>query len=230
MSAQGRPVTDTRNDVAVKYVSTHTLPFVMISFGKAKVFAAWLKTRAMPLTWACPVHKKVRSVAGGAGPNADKFAAAGASHKKSTGALKAAGYKSTLAGTVATHTHIARPSSEEDQIAALVKLGTINSENLRVVCGATAFNSRVAMAAQTAILAKTENAAAEKPSAAAPELTQAEVAAAASDGTQRPEEGKEAAEASGSTRRTVRGRIPYWQRPEEGKEATEAPGSTRRTK
>ena len=30
MSAQGRPVTDTRNDVAVEYVSTHTLPYMMI--------------------------------------------------------------------------------------------------------------------------------------------------------------------------------------------------------
>ena len=29
MSAQGRPVTDTRNDVAVEYVSTSTLPFVI---------------------------------------------------------------------------------------------------------------------------------------------------------------------------------------------------------
>ena len=32
MSAQGRPVTDTRNDAAVEFVSTRTLPFVMISF------------------------------------------------------------------------------------------------------------------------------------------------------------------------------------------------------
>ena len=30
MSAQGRPVTDTRNDVTVGYVSTHTLPYMMI--------------------------------------------------------------------------------------------------------------------------------------------------------------------------------------------------------
>jgi len=132
----------------------------------------------MPLTRACLAHKKVRSVAGGEGPDADKFAAVGASHKKNTGALKAAGYKSAFAGAVPTHTHIARPSSEEDQIAALVKLGTINSKNLWVVCGATAFNSRVVMAAQTAILAKAENAAAEALSAAALELIQAEVAAA----------------------------------------------------
>ena len=44
---------------------------------------------------------------------------------------------------------------------------------------ATAFNSRVAMAAQTAILAKAENDAAEALSAAALELIQTGVAAAA---------------------------------------------------
>ena len=153
-------------------------PF-LFSFGKAKVLAAWLKIGAMPLTRACLVHPKVRSVAGGAGPDAGKFAEVGATHKKNTEALKAAGYKNTFAGAVPTHTHIARPSSEEDQIAALVKLGTINSKNLWVVCGATAFNSRVVMAAQTAILAKAENAAAEALGAAALELVQAEVAAAA---------------------------------------------------
>ena len=153
-------------------------PF-LFSFGKAKVLAAWLKTGAVPLTRACLVHKKVRSVAGGAGPDADKFAAVGALHKKNTNVLKAAGYKNTFAGAVPAHTHIARPSSEQDQIAALVKLGTINSKNLWVVCGATAFNSRVVMAAQTAILAKAENAAAEALSAASLELVQAEFAAAA---------------------------------------------------
>ena len=54
----------------------------------------------------------------------------------------------TFAGAVPTHTHIARPSSEEDQVAALVKLGNVNSKNMWVLCGATAFNSRVVMAAQ----------------------------------------------------------------------------------
>ena len=48
-----------------------------------------------------------------------------------------------------------------------------------VVCGATTFNSRVAMAAQTAILAKAENGAAGAPSAAAPGPIQAGVAATA---------------------------------------------------
>ena len=31
MSTQGRPVTDMRNDVALEYVSTSTLPYVVIS-------------------------------------------------------------------------------------------------------------------------------------------------------------------------------------------------------
>jgi len=202
MSAQGRPVTDTRNDAAVEYVSTRTLPFVLISLPnfhpRCSPVHEWahgargqdqgrralrrvehLEARARPRQGRGLARKKVRSVAGGAGPDADKFAAVGALHKKNTNALKAAGYKNTFAGAVPTHTHIARPSSEEDQIAALVKLGTINSKNLWVVCGATAFNSRVVMAAQTAILAKAENAAAEALSAAALELIQVEVAAAA---------------------------------------------------
>lgn len=123
MSAQGRPVTDTRNDAAVEFVSTRTLPFVMISFANFTHACSlpppppcavheWAHgargqdqgRRALPLTRACLVHKKVRSVAGGAGPDADKFAAVGASHKKNTDALKAAGYKSTFAGEVPTHT------------------------------------------------------------------------------------------------------------------------------
>ena len=31
MSTQGRPMTDARNDVALEYVGTHTLAFMMIS-------------------------------------------------------------------------------------------------------------------------------------------------------------------------------------------------------
>ena len=31
MSTQGRPMTDARNDVALEYLSTHTLAFMMIS-------------------------------------------------------------------------------------------------------------------------------------------------------------------------------------------------------
>ena len=44
MSAQGRPVTDTRNDVAVEYVSTHTLVFMMISLLILLMFAALLRS------------------------------------------------------------------------------------------------------------------------------------------------------------------------------------------
>ena len=83
MSAQGRPVTDAHNDVALEYVSTGTLAFMM--------FSCYL--------W--------------------------------------------------------------------------------IVCGAIAFNSRVSLVAQTAILAKAGNDAAEALSTAALELIQAEVASAA---------------------------------------------------
>jgi hypothetical protein len=45
--------------------------------------------------------------------------------------------------------------NRQRQIAELVRLGTINSKNLWIICGATAFNSEVAMKAQAAIQAKT---------------------------------------------------------------------------
>ena len=102
----------------------------------------------------------------------------GASHKKNTDALKAAGFKNTFQGTVPTHTHIARPSSHAEQVAALLALGTINSKNMWVVCGATAFNADVVMEAQAAIQAKAGKDAAAALTAAAVELMQAEVAAA----------------------------------------------------
>ena len=94
-------------------------------------------------------------------------------------ALKDAGFLNTFAGTFPVHTHVARPSGEEAQIAALVALGTINSKNLWVVCGATAFNSEVVMKAQAVILAKADSDAAASADAAALEFAQAEVAATA---------------------------------------------------
>ena len=40
MSTQGRPMTDARSDVALEYVSTHTLAFMMISLLILLMFAA----------------------------------------------------------------------------------------------------------------------------------------------------------------------------------------------
>jgi hypothetical protein len=68
--------------------------------------------------------------------------------------------------------------SEEDQIAALVKCGTISSKNLWNICGANAFNSDVVMKAHVALLAKADKDTAAALDAAALELVQAEVAAA----------------------------------------------------
>jgi hypothetical protein len=64
--------------------------------------------------------------------------------------------------------------------AELVRLGTINSKNLWIVCGSTAFNSEMTMKAQAKILAKADSDAAASADAAALEFAQAEVAAAAS--------------------------------------------------
>lgn len=69
-----------------------------------------------------------------------------------------------------THTHAVRPSTDKEKIAELVRLGTINSKNLWIVCGATGFNSEVVMKAQAAILAKADSDAAASTDAAALEF------------------------------------------------------------
>ena len=51
MSAQGRPVTDTRNDVTVEYVSTHTLPYMMILLQPVGRNAQHTRTHFTPQHW-----------------------------------------------------------------------------------------------------------------------------------------------------------------------------------
>ena len=143
------------------------------------MLAAWRKIGAFPLTRACLAHPKVRSVAGGQGPDSGKLEDLAKQHKQNQTAVTAAGFNNTFRGTVPTHTHVARPSSEEEQIAELVRLGSISTKNLWVVCGASAFNSGVVMKAQAAILAKAGEATAAAADAAALELMEAELGAAA---------------------------------------------------
>jgi hypothetical protein len=69
-------------------------------------------------------------VAGGQGPGAGNLEAFAATHKKNKVSLAEAGFNSTFAGSVPTHTHISRPSTDEENIAELAWLGTINSKNL----------------------------------------------------------------------------------------------------
>jgi len=119
----------------------------LFSFSKPKVLAAGRKIGAMQLTRACLKHPKVRSVAGGQGPDAGNLEALAAPNKKNQAALAEAGYNRAFAGSVLVNTHVARPSTGEEKIAELVRFGTINSKNQWVVCGSTAFNSEVAMKA-----------------------------------------------------------------------------------
>jgi hypothetical protein len=72
-----------------------------------------------------------------------------------------------------------RPSTDKEKIVELVRLGTINSKNLWIVCGATAFKSEVVMKVQAAILAKADLDATASTDAAALDIAQAEMAAAA---------------------------------------------------
>ena len=80
----------------------------------------------MPLTRACLKHPKVRSVAGGEDPDAAELEALAATHKKIQAALAEACFKNSLAGSVLAHTHVARPSTNEENIAELARLGNIN--------------------------------------------------------------------------------------------------------
>jgi hypothetical protein len=50
-----------------------------------------------------------------------------------------------------------RASTDKEKIAELVWLGTINSKNLWIACGATGFNSEVVMKTQAVILAKADS-------------------------------------------------------------------------
>jgi hypothetical protein len=50
-----------------------------------------------------------------------------------------------------------RPSTDKEKIAEIVRLGTINSKNLWVVCGTTAFNSEVVTKAQAPVLTKADS-------------------------------------------------------------------------
>jgi hypothetical protein len=104
-------------------------PF-LFSFSKPKVLAAWRKLGAMQLKRACLRHPEVRSVAGGQGPDAGNLEALAASHKKKRSSLAEAGYNSRFAGSVLTHIPVARPSTDEEKIAELIRLGKTNSKNL----------------------------------------------------------------------------------------------------
>jgi hypothetical protein len=90
----------------------------------------------MPLTRACLKQPNARSVAGGQGPDAVKLKAFAATHKRTKFPFAEAGNNSTFAGTVLAHTHVTRRSTDEEKIAGLVQLGTINSKT----CGSSAGN------------------------------------------------------------------------------------------
>jgi hypothetical protein len=69
--------------------------------------------------------------------------------------------------------------NRQRKIAELIRLGTTNSKNLWIACGATAFNTEVAIEAQAEILGKADSDATASADAAGFEFAQAEVAAAA---------------------------------------------------
>ena len=74
-------------------------------------------------------------------------------HDQNCDAVLGAGFHNTFAATLPVHSHVARPSTEEEQIAALVKAGSITTSSLWHVVGAAPCNSDVALKAQAKPLA-----------------------------------------------------------------------------
>ena len=97
----------------------------------------------MPLTRNALKHKKVRSVAGGSGPGAGRLEELQVQHDANCDRLVAAGMVSTFSATLPVHSHVARPSTEEEQIAGLVAAGSITASSLWRTVGATPYNSDV---------------------------------------------------------------------------------------
>ena len=81
--------------------------------------------------------------------------------------------------SVPFHSHVARPSTAEAQVAALVATGSITPANMWVTCGAQAFNSDVVFQAQAGIKAKADKEAAAKEADAEHELAECKAAGSA---------------------------------------------------
>ena len=80
----------------------------------------------------------------------------------------------TFSDSLPVHSHVARPSTEEEQVAALVASGKITTSTLWKTCGATPYNSEVVFKAQAEIIAAEEAAAAAKEEESAREKAEAE--------------------------------------------------------
>ena len=131
----------------------------------------------MPLTRNALTHKKVRSVAGGSGPGAGRLEGLQLEHDANCDRLVASGMVNTFSASLPVHSHVARPSTEEEQVAALVATGKITTSTMWRTVGAVPFNSQVVFKAAAELEAAEAAAAAEKEGANARE--KAEVIAAA---------------------------------------------------
>ncbi len=94
----------------------------------------------------------MRSVAGGSGPDAEKYAALQDRHDLNCDAVSLLGLRNTFAASVPQHTHVARPSSEEEKLRALVATGKVSASSLWQTVGAVAITSTVVFAAQAQLL------------------------------------------------------------------------------
>ena len=132
-------------------------------FAPARVMKAWSNIGAVPLTRNCLGHKKVRAVAGGAAPEADRLAALQVTHDENVAAARARGLNAgVFAAAVPTHSHIARAPTAVARVQALVDGGVINPGSMWVKTGAVAINGWQALSAHGGIVAAEAKAAAAK--------------------------------------------------------------------
>ena len=82
-----------------------------------------------------------------------KLVALQAEHDRNCENLVAAGFTNTVNASVPFHSHVARPSTAEAQVVALVETGPITPADMWVACGAQAFNSGLVFQAQAGIKA-----------------------------------------------------------------------------
>ena len=132
-------------------------------FAPARVMKAWSNIGAVPLTRNCLGHEKVRAVAGGAAPEADRLAALQVTHDENVAAARARGLNAgVFAAAVPTHSHIARAPTAVTRVQALVDGGVINPGSMWVKTGAVAINGWQALSAHDGIVAAEAKAAAAK--------------------------------------------------------------------
>ena len=124
-------------------------------------------------------YKKVWSVTGGSGQRAGRLEGLQLDHDANCGRLVAAGMVKTFSASLAVHSHVAYPCTEEGQVAVFVTAGNTTTLTMWRTVSAAPFNSQFVFKAQAVLHTAEEAAAAEKEGASARDKAEASAAAVA---------------------------------------------------